>query len=158
MSGGARLALCAMAATLMSACALLPLVTPATWLLQAAFLLAIQTGVGAAARRVPLARPLTIGAQALVTLMLLTLTFAREPDLLIVDVVDQAPPFDPSQAPAADTTSPLETRRPGGLGVRFAESLLDGLSYERRGEENHVRLTWRLPAPGAPAGTADGNR
>jgi transglutaminase-like putative cysteine protease len=71
-----------MAATLMSACALLPLVTPATWLLQAAFLLAIQTGVGAAARRVPLARPLTIGAQALVTLMLLTLTFAREQAIL----------------------------------------------------------------------------
>ncbi|WP_328772266.1 transglutaminase TgpA family protein [Streptomyces sp. NBC_00286] len=82
MSGGARLALCSMAATLLAACALLPLVTPATWLLQAAFLLAIQTGVGAAARRVPLARPLTIAAQALVTLMLLTLTFAREQAIL----------------------------------------------------------------------------
>ncbi|WP_328496864.1 DUF3488 and transglutaminase-like domain-containing protein [Streptomyces sp. NBC_00414] len=78
MSGRARLALCAMAATLMASCALLPLVDPATWFLQAAFLLAIQTGVGAAARRVPLARPLTIGVQALVTLMLLTLSFARE--------------------------------------------------------------------------------
>ncbi|MGI5198807.1 transglutaminase TgpA family protein [Streptomyces sp. CA-288835] len=82
MSGGARLALCSMAATLLAACALLPLVTPATWLLQAAFLLAIQTGVGAATRRVPLARPLTIAAQALVTLMLLTLTFAREQAIL----------------------------------------------------------------------------
>ena len=87
-----------------------------------------------------------------------SLRFALERDLVTVDVVDQAPPFDPSQAPAPDTTSPLESRRPGGLGVQFAESLLDGLSYERRGEENHVRLTWRLPAPGAPAGTADGNR
>lgn len=78
MSGRARLALCAAAATLMAASALLPLVTPATWLLQAAFLLAVQTGVGAAARRVPLARPLTITAQALVSLILLTLMFARE--------------------------------------------------------------------------------
>ncbi|MBV1938126.1 DUF3488 and transglutaminase-like domain-containing protein [Streptomyces sp. BV286] len=78
MSGRARLALCAAAATLMAACALLPLVDPATWFLQAAFLLAVQTGVGAAARRVPLARPLTIAVQALVTLMLLTLSFARE--------------------------------------------------------------------------------
>ena len=86
------------------------------------------------------------------------LTFGHDRDFVTVHVVDQAPPFDPSQAPAPDTTSPLESRRPGGLGVRFAESLLDGLSYERRGEENHVRLTWRLPAPGAPAGTADGNR
>jgi anti-sigma regulatory factor (Ser/Thr protein kinase) len=86
------------------------------------------------------------------------LTFSHDARTITVQVVDAAPPFDPSQAPAPDTTSPLETRRLGGLGVRFAESLLDGLSYERRGEENHVRLTWRLPAPGAPAGTLDGDR
>lgn len=78
MSGRARLALCAWAATLTASCALLPLVDPATWILQAAFLLAVQAGVGAAARRVPLARPLTIAAQALVTLVLLTLVFARQ--------------------------------------------------------------------------------
>ncbi|WP_328657008.1 transglutaminase TgpA family protein [Streptomyces sp. NBC_00334] len=77
MSGRARLALCAWAATLAAACALLPLVDPATWILQAAVLLAVQSGVGAVARRVPLARPLTIAVQALVTLMLLTLVFAR---------------------------------------------------------------------------------
>ncbi|MFI5961678.1 DUF3488 and DUF4129 domain-containing transglutaminase family protein [Streptomyces asoensis] len=82
MSGRARLTLCAVAATLMASCALLPLVTPATWLLQAAVLLAIQSGVGAAARRVPLARPLTVTAQALVTLVLLTVLFAREQALV----------------------------------------------------------------------------
>ncbi|MFI5871110.1 DUF3488 and DUF4129 domain-containing transglutaminase family protein [Streptomyces sp. NPDC051445] len=78
MSGRARMTLCSAAATLMAACAMLPLVTPATWLLQAAFLLAIQSGVGAATRRVPMARPLTVAAQSLVTLVLLTLLFARE--------------------------------------------------------------------------------
>ncbi|MFF4897380.1 DUF3488 and DUF4129 domain-containing transglutaminase family protein [Streptomyces sp. NPDC001068] len=77
MSGRARLALTAAAATLMTSCALLPLVSPMTWLFQAAFLVAVQTGVGAAARRVPLARPLTVAAQALVTLLMLTLVFAR---------------------------------------------------------------------------------
>ena len=82
MSGRARLTLCSAAATLMASCTLLPLVDPATWLLQAAFLLAIQSGVGAAARRVPLARPLTVAVQALVTLMLLTLVFAREHALI----------------------------------------------------------------------------
>ncbi|MEU3842654.1 DUF3488 and transglutaminase-like domain-containing protein [Streptomyces sp. NPDC028635] len=76
MSGRARLALCAWAATVMASCALLPLVDPATWILQAAVLLAVQSGVGAATRRVPLARPLTVAAQALVTLLLLTLVFA----------------------------------------------------------------------------------
>ncbi|GGM87744.1 transglutaminase TgpA family protein [Streptomyces fuscichromogenes] len=77
MSGRARLALSAAAATLMASCALLPLVSPMTWLFQAAFLVAVQTGVGAAARRVPLARPLTVAAQALVTLLMLTVVFAR---------------------------------------------------------------------------------
>lgn len=77
MSGRTRMALCAAAATLMASCALLPLVSPFTWLIQAIFLLAIQTGVGMATRRVPLARPLTVVAQALVALMLLTMTFAN---------------------------------------------------------------------------------
>ncbi|MEU9169378.1 DUF3488 and transglutaminase-like domain-containing protein [Streptomyces sp. NPDC048420] len=78
MSGRGRLALCAWAATLMAACALLPLVEPVTWIVQAALLLGVQTLVGAAARRIPLARPLTMAAQAVVTLVMLTLVFARD--------------------------------------------------------------------------------
>ncbi|MER6124207.1 DUF3488 and transglutaminase-like domain-containing protein [Streptomyces sp. NPDC001795] len=77
MSGRARLALCAAAATLMASCALLPLVSPATWLFQAVFLVAVQSGVGALTRRVPLARPLTLACQVVVTLLLVTLIFAR---------------------------------------------------------------------------------
>lgn len=53
MSGRARLALCAAVATLCAAGALLPLVDPVTWMIQAAALLAVVTGVGAAARRAP---------------------------------------------------------------------------------------------------------
>ncbi|AOR34842.1 transglutaminase [Streptomyces fodineus] len=78
MSGRARLALCAAAATLMASCALLPLVAEPTWLLQLVPLVAVQTGVGAAARRVPLGRPLTVAAQALVSVVLLTLVFTRQ--------------------------------------------------------------------------------
>ncbi|UGY90884.1 transglutaminaseTgpA domain-containing protein [Streptomyces gobiensis] len=78
MSGQARLAICAWLATLAAASALLPLVTPASWLLQAAFVLGVQSGVGAVARRIPLAGVLTVALQALVTLLLLTFVFARE--------------------------------------------------------------------------------
>ncbi|MEV4337249.1 DUF3488 and transglutaminase-like domain-containing protein [Streptomyces sp. NPDC049590] len=78
MSGRARLALCAAAATLMASCALLPLVAKPTWLLQLVPLVAVQTGVGAAARRVPLGRALTLVAQLVVTLVLLTLMCARQ--------------------------------------------------------------------------------
>ncbi|MFG3493665.1 DUF3488 and DUF4129 domain-containing transglutaminase family protein [Streptomyces sp. NPDC047928] len=78
MSGTARLTLCAYAATLMAAASLLPLVDPFVWIIQAALLLAVVSGAGAVARRVPLARPLTVAAQALVAVVLLTFLFARE--------------------------------------------------------------------------------
>ncbi|MFF0481693.1 DUF3488 and DUF4129 domain-containing transglutaminase family protein [Streptomyces sp. NPDC004435] len=82
MSGLTRLTLAAWAASLMAAGALLPLVEPATWIFTAAFLLALQSAVGMACRRVPLARPLTIGAQLLVGVVALTVIFAREQAVL----------------------------------------------------------------------------
>ncbi|WP_327298137.1 transglutaminase TgpA family protein [Streptomyces sp. NBC_01197] len=77
MSGRARLALCGYVATMLAACALLPLVQPVTWIIEAALLLAVQSGVGILARRVPLARPLTVAAQAVTALLMLTVVFAR---------------------------------------------------------------------------------
>ncbi|MEV6794618.1 DUF3488 and transglutaminase-like domain-containing protein [Streptomyces sp. NPDC051320] len=77
MSGRTRLALCAFTATMLAAAALLPLVDPVSWIVQAAVLLAIQSGVGALARRVPLARPLTVLAQVVTAFLLLTMVFAR---------------------------------------------------------------------------------
>ncbi|MFD4987647.1 DUF3488 and DUF4129 domain-containing transglutaminase family protein [Streptomyces sp. NPDC058372] len=77
MSGRIGILLASWAATLLASAALLPLVDRSTWLLQAALLLGLMAGTGAAARRVPLARPLTAGAQLVVGVLLLTLVFAR---------------------------------------------------------------------------------
>ncbi|MFF0555059.1 DUF3488 and DUF4129 domain-containing transglutaminase family protein [Streptomyces sp. NPDC004266] len=82
MSGRTRLTLASWGATLMAAGALLPLVKPATWIFTAAFLLALVSGVGTLARRVPLARPLTLLAQTVTVLLALTLFFAREQAVL----------------------------------------------------------------------------
>ncbi|MFE4614779.1 DUF3488 and DUF4129 domain-containing transglutaminase family protein [Streptomyces sp. NPDC056747] len=82
MSGRARLTLASWGATLMAAGALLPLVRPATWIFTAAFVLALVSGVGTLARRVPLARPLTLLAQVAAALFALTLFFAREQAIL----------------------------------------------------------------------------
>ena len=71
------------------------------------------------------------------------LTFGHDGRAVSVEVVDSAPAFDPRQAPPPDTSSPVEARRPGGLGIVLAEELLDELAYERRDEHNHVKLTWR---------------
>ncbi|MEV7614452.1 DUF3488 and transglutaminase-like domain-containing protein [Streptomyces sp. NPDC089799] len=74
----ARLTLFAWLATLLTAVSLSPLVDSQGWLLQAGGLLAVQSGIGALGRRVPLARPLTVAAQALASLVLLVLLFAGQ--------------------------------------------------------------------------------
>ncbi|MGW1516886.1 transglutaminase family protein [Streptomyces sp. NPDC002287] len=76
MSGRTRLTVFAALATLLTAWSLAPLVEGSGWLVQAAVLLAVQAAVGAGTRRVPLARWLTVGAQLLVSLLLLALLFA----------------------------------------------------------------------------------
>ncbi|MGW0363396.1 transglutaminaseTgpA domain-containing protein [Streptomyces sp. NPDC002990] len=75
MSGRARLTLFAMLATLLTSWSLAALVESAGWLAQAALLLGVQSAVGAGARRVPLGRSLTVAAQLLVSLLLLTFLF-----------------------------------------------------------------------------------
>ncbi|MFJ3721747.1 transglutaminaseTgpA domain-containing protein [Streptomyces sp. NPDC090045] len=76
MSGRAKLTLFAALATLLTSWSLAPLVESQAWLLQGALLLAVQSAVGAGARRVPLARSLTVAAQLLVSLLLLVFLFA----------------------------------------------------------------------------------
>ncbi|TDU78663.1 transglutaminaseTgpA domain-containing protein [Streptomyces sp. KS 21] len=76
MSGRARVTLFAMLATLLTSWSLASLVDSAGWLLQAALLLAVQSGVGAGARRLPLGRTLTVASQVLVSLLVLMFLFA----------------------------------------------------------------------------------
>lgn len=78
MNGRVWPAVCGALATLGAACAMLPLVDRTSWILQAALLLTVQSAVGVVARRVPLAAPLTIALQAVTSLLLLTVVFARE--------------------------------------------------------------------------------
>ncbi|WP_299531059.1 DUF3488 and transglutaminase-like domain-containing protein [uncultured Streptomyces sp.] len=78
MSGRGRLALSAWAATLLASGALLPLVEPVGWLVQAALLLSVQSAAGAATRRLGWARALTVAVQLLVTLVALVLVFVRD--------------------------------------------------------------------------------
>jgi transglutaminase-like putative cysteine protease len=76
MSGRARLTVCAAAAAMMAATALLPLTDNAGWYFRTLLLVCLQAAVGAGARRIPLARPLTLLAQAVVSLLALTVMFA----------------------------------------------------------------------------------
>ncbi|MCJ1681250.1 DUF3488 and transglutaminase-like domain-containing protein [Streptomyces sp. APSN-46.1] len=63
-------------ATLLTSWSLAGLVESNSWIAQAALLLAVQSAVGAGARRLPLARSLTVASQLLVSLLILAFMFA----------------------------------------------------------------------------------
>ncbi|MDX3450394.1 DUF3488 and transglutaminase-like domain-containing protein [Streptomyces sp. ME02-8801-2C] len=163
MSGRARLALCAWVATMLASCALLPLVEDVSWLLQVAFLLGIQTVVGAGARRVPLAWPLTVAAQLLVSLVLLTLVFVREEAFFgLVPGPDAFQQFGTLLQSGADDVGRYAIPAPLSDGIRLmlvGGALLIGLMVDT------LAVTFRSAAPaGLPllalysvaAGLADG--
>lgn len=68
---------------------------------------------------------------------------AGEPGIVLVDVADDGPAFDPLAAPAPDTSAPLDERKVGGLGIALVRALADDVRYERRAGRNHLSMTWR---------------
>ena len=71
------------------------------------------------------------------------LTFSVDTDYVVVEIVDQAEAFNPLLAPPPDTSSALEDRKPGGLGIALVRELMDDTAYERRDERNYFTIRWR---------------
>ncbi|MCY4601279.1 MAG: ATP-binding protein [Acidobacteria bacterium] len=67
---------------------------------------------------------------------------------LVLTLEDNGKPFDPTQDPAPDITSPLMDRPIGGLGRYFVKKLADRLSYAYVDGRNRVTAEYDL----APAG------
>jgi len=64
-----------------------------------------------------------------------------EPDRLIIDISDGAPPFDPiTEVAEPDIHAELEQRSIGGLGIHLVKRLTDGMRYRRLDGRNQVRL------------------
>ena len=59
---------------------------------------------------------------------------------LVVEITDDARPFDPSEAAQPDTDVPIEDRPIGGLGIHFVRETMDGFRYRRSGKHNVVTL------------------
>jgi anti-anti-sigma factor len=60
---------------------------------------------------------------------------------LTMTVEDDGPRFDPLTVPPPDLTSSLAERQPGGLGVFLLRKVMDGVSYQRVGARNQLRMT-----------------
>ncbi len=69
---------------------------------------------------------------------------------LVIDIADDARPFDPTAATPPDLDVPLEQRAIGGLGIQLVRGMMDGIEYRHDGQQNRVRLRKRIPPSAAP--------
>ena len=75
----------------------------------------------------------------------IVVTLRRDPDRMTMEIAHRGIAFDPTEEVAEpDPTAGIDDRPIGGLGVYFAKTLLDGLSYVRRGGANRLTLTKKL--------------
>lgn len=70
--------------------------------------------------------------------------FSASDEVLDIHLIDDGIPFDPLARADPDTTAPIDARPIGGLGIYFVKRLMDDVSYERVGRENHLRLRKRI--------------
>ena len=72
------------------------------------------------------------------------------PEVLKVDLRDQAPPFDVSKIPDPPSSPSLEEMQVGGLGVHFVKKVMDEVVYSHKNGTNSLVLVKRRAS--APAG------
>lgn len=65
-------------------------------------------------------------------------------DVLVVEIRDDATPFDPRKVVFDTPSGQLRARRIGGLGVHFVRTLIHELGYSRVGGHNVVTIAKRL--------------
>jgi len=74
----------------------------------------------------------------------ITVRFALEPAALRVEIEDSDCPFNPLDAPAVDTSVPLDEKPLGGLGILLIRKSVDELEYRRAGNRNVLVMRNRL--------------
>ncbi len=66
---------------------------------------------------------------------------ASGPELVEIEIVDSGAPFNPlTDAPPPDLDSAVGERRVGGLGVHLVKTMMDEVSYDRKGDRNHLTM------------------
>lgn len=80
-----------------------------------------------------------------------TIEVMRSADRVTITVSDNGPAFDPFSHEAPDTSLPVEERPIGGLGLHLVRTMMDEVSYHRRGDRNVIVLIKRLPSETTPS-------
>ena len=75
----------------------------------------------------------------------ISISLCREPDACVVILEDNAPAYDPNDAPQPDINAPLASRPLGGLGVHLIRHLMDELRYQQKSDgTNELTLVKRM--------------
>lgn len=69
---------------------------------------------------------------------------ALDGDIMKIEIIDTARPFDPLSAPAPDLDAPIADRPVGGLGIHLVKSMMDEVLYQRKEQYNHLVLKKRI--------------
>ena len=64
-----------------------------------------------------------------------------EGKMLVVAIVDDSAPFDPTEMREPDLDAPMDGQEMDGLGMLLVNRMMDGVEYRRRGGCNVVTLT-----------------
>jgi serine/threonine-protein kinase RsbW len=74
----------------------------------------------------------------------IAIDIVREGETIVIELSDDARPYDPLNAPPPDLDSAIEDRRVGGLGVHLVKTLMDDVRYAYRDGRNHVTLRKKI--------------
>lgn len=70
----------------------------------------------------------------------IVLVFEKHNERLLVSLIDDAMPYDPTIAPDPDINLSAEERKIGGLGIFFIRKMMDKVSYQRMGSNNVLKM------------------
>lgn len=65
-------------------------------------------------------------------------------DEIEIIIIDDGKAFDPLKYQTQNIDSSLEERNIGGLGIHFVRNIMDDISYERKEDQNILRMRKRL--------------
>ncbi|GIK27530.1 MAG: ATP-binding protein [Chloroflexi bacterium] len=65
-------------------------------------------------------------------------------ETFIIEVIDDAPLFNPLGLPKPDPSTPLWERSEGGWGIQFVRRFMDRVEYSDSDSRNHFRMEKRL--------------
>ena len=68
-------------------------------------------------------------------------SFQHRADELVIELLDDGPPFDPSAASAPVPATAADDDPPGGWGILLVRRYTDAMHYSRVGNTNLLRLT-----------------